>query len=79
VVPVLRLFGPARESAGTPCADMPGRDVAEVLAGAEARFGRGFAEVLAVSRVWVNGESASTDRPLVAGDEVAVLPPVSGG
>jgi molybdopterin converting factor small subunit len=37
--------------------------------------------VLDASRVWVNGEepSAGGATPLQDGDEVAVLPPVSGG
>ena len=45
------------------------------------RYGTEFAAVLARSRVWVNGDEAS-DGPsteLHDGDEVAVLPPVSGG
>ena len=53
--------------------------VSEVLAEARARFGDDFARVLATSRVWVNGEPAQDDRRLSASDEVAVLPPVSGG
>jgi molybdopterin converting factor small subunit len=35
--------------------------------------------VLATSRVWVNGEPAERATPVGDGDEVAVLPPVSGG
>jgi molybdopterin converting factor small subunit len=37
--------------------------------------------VLSASKVWVNGvePSAGRDTPLGPGDEVAVLPPVSGG
>jgi molybdopterin converting factor small subunit len=37
--------------------------------------------VLATSRVWVNGDepAAGDDTKLRQGDEVAVLPPVSGG
>ena len=52
-----------------------------VLEAAVAALGPAFAEVLAGSRVWVNGEEpAAGDRTLVGpGDEVAVLPPVSGG
>jgi molybdopterin converting factor small subunit len=34
---------------------------------------------VATSRVWVNGEEAPSATVLSAGDEVAVLPPVSGG
>lgn len=53
--------------------------MAEVLDGARARYGDPFAAVLAGSRVWLNGEAAHDDDPVGAGDEVAVLPPVSGG
>lgn len=78
-MPVLRLFGPAREAAGTSRADVAGHDVDAVLAGAAVRFGPAFAEVVTVSRVWVNGESVGPGHHLAPGDEVAVLPPVSGG
>jgi molybdopterin synthase sulfur carrier subunit len=50
-----------------------------VLAAAAARFGAGFADVLATSKVWVNGEEVPRDHPVSDKDEVAVLPPVSGG
>ena len=78
-MPILRLFGPARMHAGTAQVDLPGRNVSEVLAAAELRFGPPFTEVLAVSRVWVNGESADVHLTLAPCDEVAVLPTVSGG
>jgi len=53
----------------------------ELLAAARERYGAEFAAVLDGSRVWVNGdEPASGDATaLEDGDEVAVLPPVSGG
>ena len=50
-----------------------------VLDAAAVRFGEGFAAVLAGSRVWLNGEPAQREMPVTARDEVAVLPPVSGG
>jgi molybdopterin converting factor small subunit len=75
----LRLFGPARDAAGVACAEVAGGSVAEVLTAATARFGAPFAEVVAVSRVWVNGESAAAEAPVADDDEVAVVPPVSGG
>lgn len=53
--------------------------VGAVLAVANERYGQHFADVLARSRVWVNGEPASDGDPVAASDEVAVLPPVSGG
>lgn len=76
---VLRLFGPAREAAGVARADIPGCSVAEVLHTAAARYGPAFADVVATSRIWVNGEAVGEGSVLADGDEVAVVPPVSGG
>jgi sulfur-carrier protein len=79
-VPVtLRLFAGAREAAGTARADVEATTVGGVLDEARRRFGPAFEAVLATSRVWVNGSPADPDDRVAAGDEVAVLPPVSGG
>jgi molybdopterin converting factor small subunit len=75
----LRLFGPAREAAGVARADVTGRTVGQVLAAAESLYGTAFADVVTISRVWVNGESATAEAPVTDRDEVAVIPPVSGG
>ena len=75
----VRLFGPAREAAGRGTDDIGGANLADVLAEAERRFGPGFADVLAHSMVWVNGREADRSAAVTDGDEVAVLPPVSGG
>ena len=53
--------------------------MAEILASATERYGDGFAAVLPTCAVWVNGEPAAGDAPVTDADEVAVLPPVSGG
>jgi molybdopterin synthase sulfur carrier subunit len=78
-VAVLRLFAAAREAAGTAQEVVAGATVAEVLAAARALHGEGFAAVVARSRVWVNGEPATEHSPVEDHDEVAILPPVSGG
>ena len=75
----LRLFASAREAAGTPKATFRGSTVGEVLAAARAEFGSGFGAVLDGSKVWCNGEPAEASDPVIDSDEVAVLPPVSGG
>jgi molybdopterin synthase sulfur carrier subunit len=75
----LRLFGPAREGAGTSDVLVPGDNVAAVVAAARALFGEPFCAVLDGSRVWVNGDEAGPDTPVGDDDEVAVIPPVSGG
>jgi molybdopterin synthase sulfur carrier subunit len=49
------------------------------LTAARHRFGPSFEDVLAGSRVWLNGEPTSDDAPVGGQDEVAVIPPVSGG
>ena len=59
--------------------EIPGRTVGAVLDEAECRFGEGFAQIVATSQIWVNGDAASRDLPVGDGDEVAVIPPVSGG
>lgn len=75
----LRLFASAREAAGTGADDLPGATVRAVLDAAVERYGDDFAAVLAGSRVWRNGEPALDDDPADVDDEIAVLPPVSGG
>lgn len=75
----VRLFASARDAAGCSRDELPGNTVAEVLAAAVDRYGPAFAEVLTTCRIWVNGESVSETTGVGAGDELAVLPPVSGG
>lgn len=76
---VLRLFAAAREAAGTGRDEVDGATVGEVLSAARARYGEPFTAVLRTAKVWVNGEPADDDAAVDRGDEVAVLPPVSGG
>jgi sulfur-carrier protein len=78
-VAVLRLFASAREAAGTARDVMPGSTVGDVLDGAVVRYGPSFAEVLAGCRVWRNGEPVDASEGVDDDDEIAVLPPVSGG
>jgi len=81
---ILRLFAAARVATGTgrDTFDLPaGTPLSELLAAARARYGDEFTAVLATSRVWVNGDEPPDGQATVlqASDEVAVLPPVSGG
>ena len=75
----VRLFAAAREAAGTARDELPGDTVAEVLDAAGRRYGPHFVEILDTCRVWRNGEPAEGDDPVGPADEVAILPPVSGG
>jgi sulfur-carrier protein len=78
-VAVLRLFAGAREAAGTKRVVFDEATVADVLAAAVTQFGPGFAAVLTTCKIWVNGEPATGETTVGSTDEVAVLPPVSGG
>jgi molybdopterin synthase sulfur carrier subunit len=73
------LFASAREAAGTGSDVVDGSTLGEVLDHAVDRYGATFATVLTTCRVWVNGDTADRAAPVSASDEVAVLPPVSGG
>lgn len=76
---VLRLFAQAREIAGVGSTPVEGATVGEVLDRASADYGEAFSVVLAGSKVWLNGSPATGADPVGDTDEVAVLPPVSGG
>ena len=75
----LRLFASAREAAGCGHDIVPGSTVREVLTTACERYGSDFAGLLATCQIWRNGEQAALDTPIGDQDELAVLPPVSGG
>ena len=78
-MPYLRLFAGAREAAGTDRDTIEGATVGAVLDAAVDRYGQGFADVLSTCKVWVNGDPAERGDAVADDDEVAVLPPVSGG
>jgi len=75
----LRLFGPAREAAGTSSITLPGRNVSEIISAAGEKFGEPFSRIVAGSKIWLNGEDVDPDARVNDDDEVAVIPPVSGG
>lgn len=75
----LLLFASAREAAGRSRETVSGETVAEVLATARRQFGPRFETVLESCTVWLNGEACDPQTRVGDSDEVAVLPPVSGG
>ena len=75
----LVLLGPAREAAGTRDDIVDGDSLDVVLDEAVRRYGPAFRALLEVSQVWVNGEPVEAGALIGHEDEIAVLPPVSGG
>lgn len=76
---MLKLFAGAREAAGISSVSIEATTVDELLQIAVDTYGKGLKDVLTISRIWLNGEPADLKAPITSGDEVAVLPPVSGG
>jgi sulfur-carrier protein len=75
----VRLFAALRELAGASEVEAEGLSAGEVADALSQRFGERFAQIAAVGSLVVNGERASRSTLVAAGDEVALLPPVSGG
>ncbi|MDH4113034.1 MAG: MoaD/ThiS family protein [Actinomycetota bacterium] len=75
----VRLFAALREIAGDSHVEATGHTVGDVVAELSARYGDRFAQIADVGSFVVNGERAARETPIAEGDEVALLPPVSGG
>jgi len=73
------LFASIREIAGINQIDFEANTVGQIIELAVERFGPEFAAILPACRIWVNGNPAQEDDEVSDGDEVAILPPVSGG
>lgn len=75
----VRLFAALREIAGDAHVEASGKTVGDVVDELGRRYGERFAQIAAVGSFVVNGERATRETPIAEGDEVALLPPVSGG
>lgn len=73
------LFAALRELAGASRLEEDAPDLGALLDALSARLGPEFDRILAIGSVLVDGERANRGRTLEDGQEVALLPPVSGG
>lgn len=77
----IHLFARARELAGADTVTLelpPGSTVADVRRALAGRF-PALASLLGVSVIAVNHDFAEDSRVIATSDELAVIPPVSGG
>lgn len=75
----VRLYGPARDAFGAATLEVPASDVDELVAALGRAGAPAAVALLSRCRVWVNGDPAPPGLALAAADEVAIVPPVSGG
>lgn len=75
----VRLFAALRDEAGSAVVEAEGATAGEVADALAERYGERFARIASAGQVVVNGERATRDTAVTEGDELALLPPVSGG
>ena len=75
----VRLFANLREIAGSSQVDIEGDTVGAVVDALGERFGPEFRRHMQTARLWKNGHEGSSEDPVRDDDELAVIPPVSGG
>jgi molybdopterin synthase sulfur carrier subunit len=75
----VRLFAALRELAGASEVEAEADTVAEVIEVLSARYGERFSRIVDVGSAVVDGERVGRETVMTHGQEVALLPPVSGG
>jgi molybdopterin converting factor small subunit len=75
----VRLFAALRDLAGASHLEIDAPDVQTLVRTLTERFGEEFGRISKAGAVVIDGETAGPGRHLDPDDEVALLPPVSGG
>jgi len=78
-MPRVRVFASLRDLAGERVVEIQGASVEELLHAAGERYGSDFESIARAGSVVVNGERADPGRPVDEEDDIAFLPPFSGG
>ena len=76
---ILRLFASVKQMAGTGSVILSGATVADVVEEASQGYGAEFSDMARNCRIWLNGNPTEINTPVNDDDEIALLPPVSGG
>lgn len=75
----IRLFAALRDLAGASHVEAEGTSVDQLVEALTDRFGERFGKIARAGSVVIDGERADPATPLTGDEEVALLPPVSGG
>ncbi|NNN19568.1 MAG: MoaD/ThiS family protein [Acidimicrobiaceae bacterium] len=75
----VKFFAGAREAAGESSTQVEADSVQAAIDAVIVAHGDVLARMISISKIWLNGEPAEPAAPVSSGDEIAVLPPVSGG
>ena len=81
----VRMFASLRELAGASVVDVEANTVGGVITAMSERYGAEFDRLITSGSVVVNGDriapgdATASTRALTDDDEIALLPPVSGG
>jgi len=75
----VRLFAALRDLAGASRLEVDAPDVQALVAILTERFGEEFGRIARAGAVVIGGDTTEATRALAPDDEVALLPPVSGG
>lgn len=78
-MPAVLFFAQMRDLTGCRRAVMDSRTIDALIDEGGASFGPEFIALAATCAVWVNGETVPTNWVFSDDDEVAFLPPISGG
>lgn len=75
----VKFFAGAREAAGASSMVVEANSVQEAINAVVSLHGDALARMISISKIWLNGEPAERGTLVSPEDEIAVLPPVSGG
>jgi molybdopterin converting factor small subunit len=78
-VPAVKFFAQMRDLTGCRSGVMHSRTIDALIDEGGAMYGSEFISLAASCAVWVNGEMVPHDWEVSDDDEVAFLPPISGG
>jgi len=78
-MPRVRVFASLRDLANERVVELQGVTVEEVLRASGDRYGKEFESIARAGSVVVNGKRALLTRSVSEEDDVAFLPPFSGG